>query len=207
MPGITSVAQEFADFAAWLGEKSPEKIQRIGTLNNGFEGWLKLEFFFWLTSHRQEMLRSAGSDDDADVGLEYNLRRDQRHPALDRESNRSDLWIRDSQGSRFHYVELKAPFANLNEVKVLTSVGNGFWHMARIRKASERAASGNAVVLGVSFDEERWRDCINRVRHYADLPVDTVLSGEGVLGRDGLVRWCVLTKVYGGDNGKPNSCE
>jgi hypothetical protein len=104
-------------------------------------------------------------------------------------------------GSRLHYVELKAPFANLNEIKVLTSLGNDFWHMARIRKASERAASGNAVVLGVGFDEERWRDCINRVRHYADLPVDTVQSGEGVLGREGVVRWCVLTKTYPADSG------
>ncbi len=199
MPGITSVAQEFADFAAWLGEKSPEKIQRIGMLNNGFEGWLKLEFFFWLTSHRQEMLRSAGSDDDTDVGLEYNLRLDQRHAEMARETKRCDLWIRDSSGANFHYVELKAPFANLNEGKVLASLGKDFWYMARIRKASEQAATGNAIVFGVGFDEKRWRDGTNRIRHYADLPVDTVVSGEGVLGHEGVVRWCVLTKTYCGD--------
>jgi hypothetical protein len=201
MPGITSVAQEFADFSAWLGEKTPEKIQRIGTLNNGFEGWLKLEFFFWLTSQRQEMLRSAGSGEDGDVGLDNNLHLDQHPPEVDRETKRCDLWIRDSSGTSFHYVELKAPFANLNEGKLLASLGKDFWHMARIQKVSERAASGNAIILGVGFDEERWRDGTNRVRHYADLPVDTVLSGEGVLGRAGAVRWCVLTKTYRTDGG------
>jgi hypothetical protein len=201
MPGITSVACEFADFASWLGEKSPEKIQRIGTLNSGFEGWLKLEFFFWLTSHRQGILRSASCEADSDVGLEYNLGLDQQHPEMDRKTKRCDLWIRDSLGSHFHYVEVKAPFANLNEVKVLTSVGDDFWHMALIRKALDRTLSVNAVVLGVGFEEERWHDGINRVRHYAGIPVDTVLSGEGVLGREGVVRWSVLTRVYGADGG------
>jgi hypothetical protein len=198
MPGITSVAQEFADFAAWLGAESPEKVQRIGTLSNGFEGWLKFEFFFWLTSYRHELLRSNGSDDDGDVGLDYDLRLGHRHPDMDR--GKCDLWIRDSLGSHLHLVELRAPFATLND-KLLTSVTNDFWHTARIRKASGRVASGNAVVLGVGADEEGWRDCIHRVRHYADLPVDTVLSGEGVLGREGVVRWCVLTKTLRMDGG------
>ena len=42
MPGIDNVG---AAFKAFMGSISHERKAIISTLNNGFEGWLKLEFY------------------------------------------------------------------------------------------------------------------------------------------------------------------
>jgi len=197
MVGVDNIADEFRMFAGWLTTDRPRELERIEQLANGFEGWIKLEFFFWLTSYRSPLLNArAAAGIDADVGLEYTLRLDKRFRDI-APTKQCDLWVRSSAGpSLFHYVELKAPFLNQNTGKVLDSAANDFWHMSRIRRSYEQAASGNAVVLGVGFDTANWERGLDRVRAQACLPEDAQMAGEGVLGRAGLIRWCVLSKTY-----------
>lgn len=163
-------------------------VDRIADLENGFEGWIKLEFLFWLRSHRTPAL-PAGS-----AGLEYKLALDQRHREMDRATKRCDVWVRSTSPNLFHYVELKAPFFNGNAGKVLDSAAADFWYMARIRATYEQAASGNAIVLGVRFSDDGWRQGVERLRRVTGLPDEMALAGSGVLG--GSIRWCVLTRTY-----------
>ncbi|MFT3775152.1 MAG: hypothetical protein QM820_58135 [Minicystis sp.] len=198
MVGVDSVAIEFQRFAAWLTEERPHEIERIERLANGFEGWIKLEFFFWLTSHRSPPLTCAASSgaEEVDVGLEYALLLDQRFKD-NRTTKQCDIWVRSSAGpSLFHYVELKAPFLNGNAGKILDSAGNDFWYMSRIRRSYEQAASGNAVVLGVGFDAASWARALDRLRAQAGVPDDLNFAGQGTLGRAERISWCVLTKTY-----------
>ncbi|MBN1575366.1 MAG: hypothetical protein JW913_02365 [Chitinispirillaceae bacterium] len=193
MPGIADVATEFGKFARDLSARRPKEVARIETLSNGFEGWLKLEFFFWLVTTRK-LEPSTPKTGERDVGLEYKVRLDQRK--ADRFAKQCDLWIRNQSGSSFHYVELKAPFAEFNQSKVLISAADDFWYMSRIRASCEEPASGNAIVLGVGFEEESWRQAIEYVIEKAR-PVDNMEPPRsGVLGSSGRVRFSVLTKRY-----------
>jgi hypothetical protein len=209
MPGIFSVAHEFKSFADYLGKEFPEKVESIGETDNGVEGWLKIEFFLWLTNYRKEKLLPR-DDEDRDVGLEYDVLLDQRqrHP-VKRETKRCDLYIRDSsRASSFHYVELKVPFANQNRGKVLASAACDFWYMKRIRRACEQPSSGNVIVFGVGFDDEaEWERCMQSLQKESDSVNEAVLAeGPSVLGSKRNLRWCVLTFAYPPGRQDPRGC-
>lgn len=198
MPGISDVGIEFERFAKSLGHRRKDLFSRIGSLRNGFEGWVKLEFFFWLVGEYGLRIPTPEQDwneNSADIGLEYKVRLDQRWN--DREVKHCDLWIRDDQQKPgFHYVELKAPFANANMNKMLTSAASDFWCMSRIRKSYEQAVSGNAIVLGVGFNDDTWVQGIDRVRTESGVPEEMQESRSGVLDDKGQVRFSVLTRRY-----------
>src|SRR5690348_16900967 len=107
MLGVDSVATEFEAFGKWLTAERSPALARIEGLGNGFEGWIKLEFFFWLTSHRAPALRPWAPGVDGDVGLEYTVRLDQRFWDMDRQTKQCDIWVRanDTDSPRYHYLE------------------------------------------------------------------------------------------------------
>ncbi len=76
MPGIDNVG---AAFKAFMGSISHERKAIISTLNNGFEGWLKLEFYTWLIQ-AYDLDYTAAHYHDRDAGMEYTIDLDQRQP-------------------------------------------------------------------------------------------------------------------------------
>ena len=188
MAGISDVATEFEAFADWLTETRPYMLRTIATLQNGFEGWLKLELYSWLTN-----VRSTPLVPEQDVGLEYKLTLDRRHRVT---TKQCDIWIRDVSEKGYHYVELKAPFDNGNRAKILTSAAHDFWYMSRIRASYEQAVSGNAIVLGVRFTDESWSIGIEDVLAEAGLPEGATPVRNGSLDTAGSIRWSILTKRY-----------
>jgi len=196
--GVDSVVAEFRRFASWLNTTRPEELRRIASLANGFEGWIKLEFFFWLTSYRKPRLSAdVGAPGGADVGLEYKV---SLNPSFNGtpKVKQCDIWVRSKiQPSLFHYIELKAPFLNKNTGKLLDSSARDFLCMSQIRHSYEQALSGSAIILGVGFDDVNWQKGLSRVRAYPGVPEELVLADEGPLDNDGRIRWCVLTKTYG----------
>jgi hypothetical protein len=128
MHGIRDVAVEFEAFTLSLSAERQELIESIASLNNGFEGWLKLEFYFWLIKHKK--LRTSELDNEPDVGMEYKVALDQRHALMDRTTKQCDLWVRDSENAGYHFIELKVPFANNNKGKMFQSAADDFWYMS-----------------------------------------------------------------------------
>ncbi|PTQ70307.1 hypothetical protein [Pseudomonas sp. GV071] len=190
MPGIKDVAVEFEAFIASLSTEREELIEYIAALNNGFEGWLKLEFYFWLIKNRK--LRAATSD--ADVGLEYKVALDQRHAGIDRETKQCDLWVRNNE-SGFHFIELKAPFFNSNKGKVLLSAAHDLWYMSRLTGTYEQVATGSTIAVGIGFTAEDWAEQMDKVRDYCETskPIAVKL---GSLGNHPTAHWAALTVQY-----------
>lgn len=199
MTGIESVAHEFRRFTEWLDKARPETLHHLERLSNGFEGWIKIEFLLWLTAYRTTPLALSlhVEDGEGDVGAEYNLVLDKRYRGMDKQrpTKRCDLWIRDAHTPSFHYIELKAPFANTNRGKVIDSAADDFWCMSRLRRSYENAVSGNAIVLGVRFTEDEWRKSLDQLLTRAECnymePAD-----EDVMGPQNHIRWCVFTHRY-----------
>lgn len=189
MPAVDQVATAFAEFARWLADNRTLAVATIAIVPNGFEGWLKFEFLMWLREHQHLAIEGLTGD----AGLEYKVSLD---PASDDTGDvwkQCDLWVRATRGG-FHYVELKAPFANKNSGKMLASAGYDFWYMSRLRATEEEAASGSAIVVGVGFDDDRWEASRARVRRAAGIssrvkPVRTGTIGDGI-------RFDVWTKTY-----------
>lgn len=111
MPGVKDIAAEFEAFTHALSTERNELIDYITSLHNGFEGWLKLEFYFWLVKNRK--LRAARTDQEHDVGMEYKVALDQRYGEMDRQTKQCDLWVRDQKSDGYHFIELKAPLLTL----------------------------------------------------------------------------------------------
>lgn len=190
MPGIKDVAAEFEAFTRALSVEPQELIESIISLNNGFEGWLKLEFYFWLIKNRK--LRASRMDDEHDIGMEYKVALDQRHAAMDRKTKQCDLWIRDQDGSGYHFVEMKVPFANTNQGKVMQSAADDFWYMSRLKASSEKVVSGSSIMLGVGFDTESWNRYIDYLSTYSGKPVGNISVKSGALDNRGHIRWAAL---------------
>lgn len=134
--------------------------------------------------------------DEFDAGLEYKVSLDRRSRGMDRTTKQCDVWIRSSQRDWYHYVELKAPFLNGNTGKVIDSAASDFWYMSRLRRSYERAASGNAIVMGVGFGDTDWQRALERLRINAGLPEEFSPAGGGTIGRDDKIRWSILTRDY-----------
>lgn len=194
MPGIKDVATEFEAFTRALSVERHELIESIGSLNNGFEGWLKLEFYFWLIKNRQ--LRASRTDDEHDIGMEYKVALDQRHAAMDRQAKQCDLWMRDHDGGGYHFVELKAPFANTNQGKVMQSAADDLWYMSRLKAGSEKVVSGSSILLGVGFDESGWNQHIDYISTYSEKSTGILSAKSGTLDEYGNIRWATLITRY-----------
>lgn len=194
MPGIKDVAIEFEAFTRSLSDERQGLIESISSLNNGFEGWLKLEFYFWLIKNRG--LRALRTDEEHDIGMEYKVALDQRHTAMDRQTKQCDLWIRDHDGSGYHFVELKAPFANANQGKLMQSAADDLWYMSRLKAGSEKVVSGSSILLGVGFDTESWSQHIDYLSTYSGKPVGNLSVQSGALDEQGHIRWAALITRY-----------
>lgn len=195
MRAIDNIHDKFAAFSDYLRRDRTTDTAQIAKLQNGFEGWLKLEFYFWLI--RECKLRPATeTDTNGDIGLEYGVSLDGRTCKETRLTKQCDLWVRATKLPTYHYVELKAPFAKWNKRKVLTSAGYDFWYMSRLRHRYEQVATGNAIVLGVGFSEESWKEGILLVQKSAGIPEDVETVKEGFIDRNRTVRWCILTRQY-----------
>ncbi|MGN8273740.1 hypothetical protein [Pseudomonas sp. SMN5] len=193
MAGIQDVAAAFGEFMqSWQQERHylPSSISALG---NGFEGWLKFEFYFWLI--RARGLRGPHDGWMGDVGVEYKVALDQRWSQMDIVTKQCDLWIRDQDEQRFHFIELKAPFANGNQGKLFESAARDYWYMTRLKAQAEKVATGSVIILGVNFEETRWEEHLQRVEEYAGYVEQSSKASGVVPGVDGL-RWAVLTMHY-----------
>ena len=192
MPGIPDVASAFHDFMQSWEEDRKYLPSSISALANGFEGWLKFEFYFWLIHARG--LR--GPDRElADVGVEYKVKLDQRWSLMDIVSKQCDLWIRDQDEKRFHFIELKTPFANANQGKMFESAAKDYWYMTRLKAQAEKVATGSVIIFGVNFDQARWEKHLEYVKEYAGYVEHSSKASGTVPGVEGL-RWAVLTMNY-----------
>lgn len=63
MPGIIHVADTFQAFLNDLQAHRAPALPQLSTLRNGFEGWLKIELYLWLTER-------FGLQPQTDVGVE-----------------------------------------------------------------------------------------------------------------------------------------
>lgn len=196
MPGIKDVAVEFATFVDSLNADRAELIDSIAALNNGFEGWLKLEFYFWLIKTRK--LRAAIDDraDDRDVGMEYKVALDQRHAAMDRETKQCDLWVRNHDENGFHFIELKAPFFNSNYGKMIRSAADDLWYMSRLTGAYEQVVTGSTIAVGIRFTAEQWAEQVESVRAYSEKSSKPVSVTIGSFGKHQTAHWAALTVQY-----------
>ena len=201
MPGIDNVG---AAFKAFMGSISHERKAIISTLNNGFEGWLKLEFYTWLIQ-AYDLDYTAAHYHDRDAGMEYTIDLDQRFAAIDRTTKQCDLWVRDGETSKYHYIELKAPFANTNQGKLMQSAADDYWYMSRLKASTELVATGSAIVFGVGFSDnanvaaaqnthvDSWQKHIDYVRSYSGLSTELTHSDES---EHKAIKWAVLTHRY-----------
>lgn len=193
MAGIDNVATAFRDFMQSWSEERAYLPSSISALANGFEGWLKFEFYFWLI--RKHGLRGPHDGWMGDVGVEYKVALDQRWAEMDILTKQCDLWVRDHDEQRFHFVELKAPFANGNQGKMFESAAKDYWYMTRLKAQAEKAATGSVIIFGVNFDQVRWEHHLQRVEEYAGfVEYSSKVTGE-VPGVGGL-RWAILTMHY-----------
>lgn len=193
MPGIADVATEFEAFMkSWENERD-YLPSSIGALANGFEGWLKFEFYLWLI--RKHGLRGPSEEHYSDVGVEYKVALDQRWSAMDCKTKQCDLWIRDQDETRYHFIELKVPFCNTNKGKMFASASNDFWYMSRLKAQAEKAATGSVIIVGVNFEQAQWEEQVATVETSAGDLRHTTRAGGEVCGAQGL-RWAVLTTHY-----------
>lgn len=193
MTGIQDVAAAFGEFMqSWQQERNylPSAVSALG---NGFEGWLKFEFYFWLI--RARGLRGPHDGWLGDVGVEYKVALDQRWAQMDIATKQCDLWVRDHDEKRFHFIELKAPFANNNQGKLFESAAKDYWYMTRLKAQAEKVATGSVIILGVNFDEARWEAHLQGVEEYAGYVEHSSKAAGVVPGVQGL-RWAVLTMQY-----------
>ncbi|HWT70108.1 MAG TPA: hypothetical protein VN214_13420 [Pseudomonas sp.] len=193
MPGISNVATAFRDFMQSWEEERDYLPSSIGALANGFEGWLKFEFYFWLIRARD--LRGPHDGWMGDVGVEYKVALDQRWADMDIPKKQCDMWVRDHDEQRFHFIELKAPFANNNQGKMFESAAKDYWYMTRLKAQAEKVATGSVIILGVNFDEARWERHLQQVEEYAGYVEHSSKDFGVVPGVEGL-RWAVLTMHY-----------
>lgn len=193
MPGIADVATEFEAFMKSWEDERADLPSAIGALANGFEGWLKFEFYLWLI--RERGLRGPSDEHWSDVGVEYKVALDQRWAGTNHKTKQCDLWIRDRDEARYHFIELKVPFCNANQGKMFKRAGNDFRYMSRLRTQAEGAATGSVIIVGVNFDQERWNRHLQGVEACAGGHRHTTRAGGEVSGATGL-RWAVLTTHY-----------
>lgn len=77
---------------------------------------------------------------------------------------------------------------------MLTGAGSDLWYVTHVRARSELAATGNAVVVGVGFDDAHWETARSIVRRAAGLAADFEVDATGRLADD--ARWDVWTHHY-----------
>lgn len=193
MVGIDNVATAFRDFIESWKDDRDYLPSSISVLANGFEGWLKFEFYFWLIRARD--LRGPHDGWLGDVGVEYKVALDQRWAEMDILSKQCDLWIRDQDKKRFHFIELKAPFANANQGKMFESAAKDYWYMTRLKAQAEKVATGSVIIFGVNFDQARWERHLQWVEEYAGW-VEHSSKAFGEVPRVEGLRWAVLTMHY-----------
>lgn len=192
MPGVADVGIEFEKFLqSWTAERGnlPASVEVLG---NGFEGWLKFEFYFWLI--REHGLRATCAGEYGDIGVEYGVALDQRRASMDIREKRCDLWVSDLEG-RYHFIEIKVPFANRNQGKMFNSASDDYWYMSRLRSQAEQVSTGSVIIVGVNFADERWDKHLERVAGAADAYRQTSHCGGRVPGSQSL-HWAVLTTHY-----------
>ncbi|MDP9940965.1 hypothetical protein [Ectopseudomonas alcaliphila] len=191
MPGIIHVADTFEAFLGDLQTRRAPALHQLSKLRNGFEGWLKIELYLWLTER-------YGLQPQTDAGVEYKVWLDQRRGQMDREIKQCDLWVRDAAGNGYHYIELKVPFANNNRGKLFLSASDDFWYMSRLLAANQSAASGSAILVGAGFDEHDWKLAIAEAVAYAGNDPAMVQLRVGVLTLEEAppLQWAVMTKLY-----------
>lgn len=196
MEHIDSVADEFRAFVGWLETNRASELVMLESVVNGIEGWLKVEFYLWLTAIRVPQLRPSQAYAEKDAGLEYRVKLDQRVRDIRKHVKQCDMWMRASSAPPlFHYVELKSVFREWNHGKMLDSAGDDLWYLKHMRDRHEQAATGNVIALAIGFDDDDWRDAKAHVLRRADMRPDHPVV-EGAMGPTKRIRWVAITHAF-----------
>lgn len=160
MNANNSVKDEFSKFIEWMKKDRHEALDQLSKIQNGFENWIKIEFYLWLINVRENRLKPQDKDDYNQVGLEYRVKLNSNN------RKRCDMWF-GTESSGYHYIELKNIFNNSNKQKMMKSVIGDLECMVDINHRDESPVSGNAIILGVGFDDydghKWWVDSIEKV--------------------------------------------
>lgn len=185
--GIKDIGSEFGAFVSTLQSDRKDALERIAACGNGFEGWLKFEFFMWLCNR--------GLVPHEHVGLECKVALKPDGSTLG-PRKQCDLWVSSNVAGRYHYVELKAPFANKNSTKMLRYAGWDVWYMSQLdwAKPEVAAATGSAIVVGVGFTDRQWEIGRQLVREAAGLDADARPTAAGKVGE--VLLWDAWTRRY-----------
>ncbi len=179
---IKTFGASFRDFTAWLGEARGGDLRLFEHAANGFEQWLRAEFWLFL-------LRNG--IDHREVGMEYRAELDEEARSLIGErQKRVDLWVRaNGHEEKYHYAELKVVFPNKNANKMFASAGRDLWSLRHLHE-NQQAASVSAVVVGPCIDDALWEDGARVVIREAEVEA---VSTEFRRGTVGPLRWGVWT--------------
>lgn len=189
MAGIENVAFTFKEFTDDLQKKRPEVLIHMSSLYNGFEAWLKFEFYFWLLTHKNL------NPQNEDIGLEYKLEiKDSYY-----QTKQCDLWVRDSiDNSKFHYIELKLVFNNRNTTKMFMQASDDAWYMAKIQTTEPQTPkTGNCIILSINLSQDSWDIGLKKVQKYYHLPKMKQVTQQSIdINTDKKIRWAVFTQIY-----------
>jgi hypothetical protein len=179
---ISNLAESFEAFMAWLSANRAEELAALEHTVNGFEHWLRLEFWVWLLGE--------GIPQD-EVGLEYRAELDEKGASLRPDKQkRIDLWVRaQSNKERYHYVEFKVVFPNANAGKMFRQAASDLWYLRHLDK-SQLVASVSVVVIGRSVGDFVWERGRKAIVKGAELPAEAQPTRSDSTNA---IRWDVWT--------------
>lgn len=179
---INTIAESFEAFMKWLEASRPEELAALAHTINGFEQWLRLEFWVWLLGQ--------GIPYD-EVGLEYRAELDDEG-ALRRpdKQKRIDLWVRaEGRKERYHYVEFKVVFPNANAGRMFRLAASDLWYLKHLDK-SQIAASTSIIVIGRQVSDAIWEQGRKAIVKGAELSSGTTPTRSDATNP---IRWDVWT--------------
>lgn len=159
MQHFTNTAEAFTAFIEYLKDKRRPYLEGLSSLNNGFEGWLKIEFYLWLK-------QTYALPDEEYIGMECKIRLKVKNPdGHDKKKKQIDLWVWDEAGQGYHYVELKVPFCNQNKSKMFASAALDLSYMHYLYKRDSVRLTSSVIVMGVGFGKTEWEDGMRTVKN------------------------------------------
>lgn len=141
-----------------------ERFPVIAGAGNAFEGWLKWEFVAFLCKHWPWLCQSGRINPEL-IGVESRVLLvdlvDQ-----DKRDKFVDVWFRaaDADGARYHYLEMKVIFDNINLGKQAASAGSDLWYLASIHPDEEPASIGTLALFAGHQSTGRERVDVVRSR-------------------------------------------
>jgi len=142
-----------------LQKKRTKEIRALRNIENGFEAWIKIQFFAYCL----ETLRIPASE----IGMEYKakLKKSRKYSIGEKQI---DIRVTNNK-RKYHYIELKVAFQKWNPGKQLQSWVNDFEALSGIKQRQPENVKADAdevasVVFGIGYKNDEWQ---NETKKYA----------------------------------------